>query len=271
MTTRRCPRPPTRRAECRDQCNEVIFKNDLKQNQNVCPSCHFHYYLPADERIERFLDPDTFVEYNANLSSPDPLNFKDTKLYSQRLKESQAKVGRLDAIVTGRGKLMDRFVHVGVFDFQFMGGSMGAVVGEKIALLYEQALEKREPAIIFSASGGARMQEGIFSLMQMSKTCAVLSQLRVEGVPFISILTHPTTGGVAASFAMLGDINIAEPGALIGFAGPRVIQQTIKEKLPEGFQRSEYLLEHGMVDMICHRDTLRGRVAQMLSILCQNI
>lgn len=248
-------------------CSEIFFKKDFEANQRVCPKCHHHYPLPAMERIERFVDPGSFVERDAQLSSTDPLEFTDTKPYSEKLVESIRKAKRGDAIICGEATLQMRPIQIGVFDFQFMGGSMGTVVGEKIARLYDRAFEKKQPAIIVSSSGGARMQEGLLSLMQMAKTCTALSRLRDAGVPFISILTHPTTGGVAASFAMLGDVNIGEPGALIGFAGPRVIQQTIGEELPKGFQRSEYLLEHGMLDMICHRDALRPRISQILKIL----
>lgn len=250
-----------------DRCDEIIFRKDFEANQRVCPKCQFHYPLPPFERIERFLDANTFEECDANLASNDPLQFCDKVPYRDRLKKVQQKLGRNDAIICGRGKLLDRWVHLGVFDFEFMGGSMGSVVGEKISRLFQRATQDRYPAIIVSSSGGARMQEGIVSLMQMAKTCAALARMRSNGVPFISILTHPTTGGVAASFATLGDVNIGEPGALIGFAGPRVIQQTIGQELPEGFQRSEYLLEHGMLDMISHREELRLRCAQILSIL----
>lgn len=249
------------------QCSEIVLRKELEANQQVCPKCNHHYYYPPRERIRRFLDGDTFEEYDADLYSPDPLEFSDTKSYKDRIRTIHQKTGGFDAIICGRGNLMARPVHMGVFDFSFLGGSMGSVVGEKIARLYGRALRAREPAIIVSSSGGARMQEGILSLMQMAKTCAALAKLRSGGVPFISILSNPTTGGVAASFATLGDVNIGEPGALIGFAGPRVIQQTIREKLPEGFQRSEYLLEHGMLDMICHRDVMRQTVSEILSIL----
>lgn len=248
-------------------CNEINLNKDFKANQNVCPKCKYHFPLPAMERIRHLLDPNSFVECDAELCSTDPLEFVDSKPYKQRLKDMAQRVGRYDAFIAGRGMLFERPVHLGVFDFEFMGGSMGSVVGEKIARLFLRATEAREPAIIVTSSGGARMQEGILSLMQMAKTCAALALMRDRGVPFISVLCHPTTGGVAASFAMLGDINIGEPNALIGFAGPRVIQQTIREKLPEGFQRAEYLLEHGMLDMICHRDMLRATLAQVLSIL----
>jgi acetyl-CoA carboxylase carboxyl transferase subunit beta len=249
------------------KCSEIILREDYAANQHVCPKCSHHYYIPALERIRHFLDPNSFQEHDHDLISPDPLKFNDTKPYDKRLKDLFARTGKYDAIITGSGVLNGMKVEVGVFDFEFLGGSMGSVVGEKISRLYMRSVTSRNPAIIFSSSGGARMQEGILSLMQMAKTCAALAKLREAGVPFISVLTHPTTGGVAASFATLGDLNIGEPNALIGFAGPRVIQQTIREKLPEGFQRSEYLLEHGMLDMICHRDTLRPTITQVLRIL----
>ena len=251
---------------CAD-CSEIILKREFIANQNVCPKCSHHFPLDAQARIAHFLDPGSFVESDAELCSTDPLKFSDSKPYRQRLVDMHRRTGRFDAFLAGRGLLQERPVQLGVFEFQFMGGSMGSVVGEKISRLYLRAAKTREPAIIFSSSGGARMQEGILSLMQMAKTCAALAKLREARVPFISVLTHPTTGGVAASFAMLGDLNIGEPGALIGFAGPRVIQQTIGERLPEGFQRSEYLLEHGMLDMICDRESLRPTIAQVLSIL----
>ncbi|MDA9951150.1 acetyl-CoA carboxylase, carboxyltransferase subunit beta [Oligoflexaceae bacterium] len=253
------------------QCSEIIFSKDFTANQRVCPKCQHHYPIAPMERICRFVDKDSFEELDAGLSSPDPLEFTDTKDYKSRLKGIQERLDVKDAIVCGRALLMKRPVQIGVFDFRFLGGSMGSVVGEKIKRLYLRAAERKEPAIIVSSSGGARMQEGVLSLMQMAKTCAALTKLRGEGVPFISILAHPTTGGVAASFAMLGDVNIGEPGALIGFAGPRVIQQTIGEELPEGFQRSEYLLEHGMLDMIVHRDSLRVRCAQLFDVLCAHL
>ncbi len=249
------------------KCSEIILREDYAENQHVCPKCSHHYYIPALERIRHFLDPNSFQEHDHDLISPDPLKFNDTKPYDKRLKDLFARTGKYDAIITGSGVLNGMKVEIGVFDFEFLGGSMGSVVGEKISRLYMRSVASKNPAIIFSSSGGARMQEGILSLMQMAKTCAALAKLREAGVPFISVLTHPTTGGVAASFATLGDLNIGEPNALIGFAGPRVIQQTIREKLPEGFQRSEYLLEHGMLDMICHRDTLRPTITQVLRIL----
>lgn len=250
-----------------DPCGEIILRKDFEANLRVCPKCNHHFPMPVMERIANLLDAGSFQEYDAQLLTSDPLQFSDSKPYKDRVRETVRKLGRLDAFVAGRGLLLGRPVQLGVFDFQYMGGSMGSVVGEKILRLYNRATELREPAIIVTASGGARMQEGILSLMQMAKTCAGLARVREAGVPFISILTNPTTGGVAASFAMLGDVNIGEPGALIGFAGPRVIEQTIRAKLPEGFQRSEYLLQHGMLDMICSRDTLRFKVKQILDIL----
>ena len=248
-------------------CHEIIYRSDFESNQRVCTKCNFHFPLPAMQRIQYFCDSDSFVEADRDLTSTDPLQFVDQKSYRKRLDASRAKTGTSDAIICGRAKLHGRPIEIGVFNFEFMGGSMGSVVGEKITRLLTRAKDDRCPAIIFSTSGGARMQEGILSLMQMAKTCAALSLLRDAGVPLFSILTHPTTGGVAASYAMLGDVNIGEPGALIGFAGPRVIQQVIKQKLPEGFQTAEYLLEHGMLDLICHRDVLRDRVNQMMEIL----
>lgn len=250
-----------------DQCQEIVYRKDFEANQNVCPRCQFHYAIQPQTRLSFFLDPDSFTEFDTDLVSNDPLGFNDSKPYKTRLTEHGKRCGRPDAIICGRGLLFGRPVQVGVFDFQFMGGSMGCVVGEKISRLFQRARDNREPAIIVSASGGARMQEGILSLMQMAKTCTALALLKDAKVPYISVLTNPTTGGVAASFSTLGDINIAEPGALIGFAGPRVIQQTIGEKLPEGFQRAEYLLEHGMLDMICHRDALRPTISHILTDL----
>lgn len=250
-----------------DSCQEIILKKELRDNLNVCPKCQHHYPLPVWDRIHALIDPSTFQEFDMDLQTVDPLEFADSKPYKQRIADMHKKTGRWDAFVAGRGLLLGQPVHLGVFDFQFMGGSMGSVVGEKIARQFVRAAEAREPAIVVSSSGGARMQEGLVSLMQMAKTCAALGKMRDQGVPFVSVLCHPTTGGVAASFAMLGDINLGEPGALIGFAGPRVIQQTIRAQLPEGFQTAEYLLEHGMLDLICHRDALRVTIARILDIL----
>lgn len=252
-------------------CKSVIYKLDFEQNQNVCMKCKFHYPIDPMKRMSKFLDKGSFEEFNGELETSDPLKFEDTKPYSSRLESSQKKTSRKDAIITGKGKVAGREVLVGVMDFGFMGGSMGSVVGEKISRLLLKAAKEKIPAIVFSSSGGARMQEGILSLMQMGKTCAALSKCKENGVPFISVLTHPTTGGVAASYAMLGDINIAEPGALIGFAGPRVIKQTIGQDLPEGFQRSEFLLKHGMIDLISTRDDLRENINRLLNMLCANL
>ncbi len=248
-------------------CQEIIYRKDFVANQNVCLRCTQHFSISPDERFRHFLDAESLQIVDEDLVSSDPLKFSAKKEYSSQLDEQFKKNQRRDAIVCGEGFLKGRPVQVGIFDFSFMGGSMGCVVGEKIKRVFVRALERREPAIIFSSSGGARMQEGVLSLMQMAKTCAALSLLREAGIPMISVLTNPTTGGVAASYALLGDVNIGEPGALIGFAGPRVIQQTMRQTLPEGFQRSEYLLEHGMLDLISPRHELRDRIADLLDIL----
>ena len=253
------------------KCSEIILRKELHENLNVCPKCDHHYPLSVWDRIHSLVDEGSFVETDANLYSADLLKFEDSKPYAKRLAELHKKTGRLDAFVSGCGTVNGRRFHLGVFDFQFMGGSMGSVVGEKIARLLIRAAERVEPAVIVSSSGGARMQEGLVSLMQMAKTCAAVSKMREAGAPYISILCHPTTGGVAASFAMLGDINIGEPNALIGFAGPRVIEQTIRAQLPEGFQRAEYLLEHGMLDLICHRDSMRVTMSRIFEILAANV
>lgn len=250
-------------------CFEIIYVKDFNANQNVCTKCQHHFSIAPLDRLHHFLDEGSFQVQDDLLKSLDPLKFEAKKRYGDQIIASMKKVGRHEAIVCGEGLLVGLPVQVGCFDFRFMGGSMGSVVGEKIRRVFARANDKRQPAILFSASGGARMQEGILSLMQMAKTCGALGELKDQGVPFISILTHPTTGGVAASFALLGDVNIAEPGALIGFAGPRVIQQTIGQTLPAGFQRSEYLLEHGMLDMICHRASLRTKVSEVLNLLVQ--
>lgn len=252
-------------------CNAVIYRKDFEQNQNVCTKCDYHYPVDPMIRISKLLDKDSFQEMFESLESHDPLDFADTKKYSDRLSASQKKTSRRDAIITGRGQIEGNDLYIGVMDFGFMGGSMGSVVGEKIARIMLKGAEDKVPVVVFSSSGGARMQEGILSLMQMGKTCAALSKCRENGVPFISVLTHPTTGGVAASYAMLGDVNIAEPGALIGFAGPRVIRQTIGQELPEGFQRSEFLLEHGMIDMISQRDAMRENLSRILGVMCANL
>jgi acetyl-CoA carboxylase carboxyl transferase subunit beta len=246
-------------------CNEIIYTKEIERNLNVCPKCDYHFRISALERIALVLDEGSFVERDAAMQSVDFLDFKDSKKYKDRIKAAVKKSSG-DAVICGDGTIESLPVSVAVFDFGFMGGSMGSVVGEKITRAIERGLAERKSVIIFSSSGGARMQESILSLMQMAKTSAALAKLRAAGLPFISVLTDPTTGGVTASFAMLGDINMAEPRALIGFAGPRVIEQTIRQKLPEGFQRSEYLLEHGMVDMIVRRQEMKSRLAQVLRI-----
>ena len=248
-------------------CGETIFTKDIENNLNVCPKCNHHYRVSARKRLELLLDEGSFQELDADLVSVDCLNFKDTKSYQQRIDQALAKGGSKDAIICGSGLVEGTPVQICVFDFSFMGGSMGSVVGEKITRGIERSLADRTPVIIVSASGGARMQESILSLMQMAKTSAALAKLREEGLPFVSILTDPTTGGVTASFAMLGDINMSEPKALIGFAGPRVIEQTIRQKLPEGFQRAEYLLDHGMVDVIVERSKMKEQLSSILKML----
>lgn len=248
-------------------CRETLYSKDLEKNHNVCPKCNHHFRISAGKRVELLLDEGSFVEFDADLVSIDFLEFKDSKSYQERIDAAVAKGGSKDAVICGEGKIEGAAVQVAIFDFSFMGGSMGSVVGEKITRAIERGIEKRMPVIIVSSSGGARMQESILSLMQMAKTSAALAKLREEGLPYISVLTDPTTGGVTASFAMLGDINMAEPNALIGFAGPRVIEQTIRQKLPEGFQRAEYLLEHGMVDIIVERKEMRQKLSKILSML----
>jgi acetyl-CoA carboxylase carboxyl transferase subunit beta len=247
-------------------CEEIIYSKEIERNLNVCPKCDYHFRISARERISLVIDDGTFVETDPNMTSVDFLKFKDSKKYSDRIKAALKKSGGGDAVVTGFGLMNGQEVIVAVFDFGFLGGSMGSVVGEKITRAIELGLEKKAPVMVFSSSGGARMQESIMSLMQMAKSSAALAKLKKAGIPFISVLTDPTTGGVTASFAMLGDLNIAEPKALIGFAGPRVIEQTIRQKLPEGFQRSEYLLEHGMVDMIVSRKEMKAKLSQALRI-----
>ncbi len=245
-------------------CGEIVYGEKLAQNLGVCPNCGFHSRISAERYLEILLDEDSFGELDAHLRSGDPLGFTDLKGYPDRIAAAEKKVGRNDAVITGAGTLQGIPVAMAVMDFRFVGGSMGSVVGEKIARVGKLALEREWPLIIVSASGGARMQEGIYSLMQMAKTSTVLARLHEAGIPFISILTDPTTGGVTASYAMLGDANLAEPGALIGFAGPRVIEETIKQELPEGFQRAEFLLEHGMVDRVVDRRELQDTVARLL-------
>jgi len=245
-------------------CGSILYREKLRDNWNVCPECAHHLRLPAGGYVALLTDEGTFRETDRNLRSGDPLQFVDLKPYRERLAAAERKSAHGDAVITGDGKLEGIPVSLAVMDFAFIGGSMGSVVGEKIARAGLRALEKRHPLIVVSASGGARMMEGIFSLMQMAKTSAVLAQLHEAGIPYISVLTDPTTGGVTASYAMLGDANLAEPGALIGFAGPRVIEQTIKQELPEGFQRSEFLLEHGMLDDIVDRRAMKQEIARLL-------
>ena len=247
-----------------DQCGKVLFKADLDANLQVCPSCGKHFKFGARERIENLLEPG-YQLVDLELRSTDPLAFHDLKSYKRRLEQAQKKTGLNDAIVNAIGKLGPHDVVLSVMEYAFIGGSMGAVVGETIARAVDRALDQRVPLIIISASGGARMMEGIASLMQLAKISAGLAKMDDEKIPYISLMTDPTTGGVTASFAMLGDLNIAEPGALIGFAGPRVIEQTIRQKLPEGFQRSEFLLEHGFLDAVVPRKDLKPYLAQTLS------
>jgi acetyl-CoA carboxylase carboxyl transferase subunit beta len=250
-----------------ENCRQIIWKKDLAENLNVCPKCDKHFRIDARTRLEQLLDDGKYEVFDADLVSTDPLSFVDLKAYSSRLKQAQAESGLKDAIINARGKLEGRPVIVSAMEYSFIGGSMGVVVGEEITRAIEQALETRTPLIIVSASGGARMMEGVISLMQLAKISAALARLDESRVPYISVLTDPTTGGVTASFAMLGDLNIAEPGALIGFAGPRVIEQTIRQKLPQGFQRSEFLLEHGMLDAVVPRKELKPYIARALDFM----
>jgi len=244
-------------------CGEILYRERLAQNLNVCPSCAHHLRITAEEYVELLIDSGTFEELDEGLRAADPLHFRDLKAYKDRIAVAEAK-GKTEALLSGTGELEGIPVAIAVMDFEYIGGSMGSVVGEKIARAGRVALERGTPFVIVSASGGARMQEGIFSLMQMAKTSSVLARLHESGLPFVSILTNPTTGGVTASYAMLGDVNLAEPGALVGFAGPRVIEETIKQELPKGFQRSEFLLEHGMVDRVVDRRRLKETVALLL-------
>ena len=246
------------------QCGEILYRARLEQNLLVCPECAHHNRIGAEDYVQLLVDDGEYVERFAELRSADPLQFVDLKPYAKRLEAAERQTGSTDAVRTVEGMLEGIPVCIAVMDFAFMGGSMGSVVGEKIARIGQRALETKRPLIIVSASGGARMMEGILSLMQMAKTSVVLAQLHEAGIPFVSVLTDPTTGGVTASYAMLGDVHIAEPGALIGFAGPRVIEQTIKQELPEGFQRSEFLLEHGMIDTIVDRRELKMTIGRLL-------
>jgi len=253
-----------------DACRETVYRADVEKNAKTCPRCGNPFRLSARERLELLLDPASFEERDAGLRSQDPLGFKDNRgRYADRLKVSREKTGREDAIVSGLGRIAGYPVLVCVFEFAFMGGSMASVVGEKITRAIELAARKRTPLLIVTCSGGARMQEGVLSLMQMAKTSAALGRLGEERVPYFVLLADPTTGGVTASFAMLGDVILAEPRALIGFAGPRVIQETIRQPLPEGFQRAEFLLEHGMVDLVVERKDLRETLRRLLAFFAE--
>ena len=247
-----------------EECEATIYRKDLRANLSVCDRCGYHFRLSARERLLMLFDDGKYEEHDADIAPTDPLGFVDKSPYRERLKKSQKATGLLDAIIVGDGKLGGRKVIIAAMEFAFMGASMGSVVGEKITRAIEYCLEQKCPLIIVSCSGGARMQEGVLSLMQMAKISAALARLDDAGLPYISLITDPTTGGVTASFAMLGDLNIAEPGALIGFAGARVIEQTIRQKLPKGFQRSEFLLEHGMLDAVVDRRQLRGFLIKAL-------
>jgi acetyl-CoA carboxylase carboxyl transferase subunit beta len=250
-----------------EQCKQTLWKKDLEPTFHVCPQCNFHFRVSARQRLDRFFDQGQYKEYDCDLQSDDPLQFVDKKAYRRRLSEMQAATGMKDAILAGEGMVGGRTVCVCAMEPAFISGSMGVVVGETITRAIERCLQHKHPLIIISCSGGARMQEGALSLMQMAKITGALAQMDQERLPYISVMTNPTTGGVTASYAMLGDLNIAEPGALIGFAGPRVIEQTIREKLPPGFQRSEFLLEHGMLDAVVDRNDLREFTADSLSFM----
>ena len=250
-----------------DGCKQIIWKKDLDTNLQVCPKCGHHFKIDAATRLAQLLDDGQWTERDSALASSDPLQFVDQKPYAERLETTRAATGLNDAVITAEGKLDGRGVIVCSMEYRFIGGSMGAVVGEKITRAIERAIETRQPLVIVSASGGARMMEGAVSLMQMAKISCALARLDEARVPFISVLTDPTTGGVTASFAMLGDLNIGEPNALIGFAGPRVIEQTVREKLPEGFQRAEFLLEKGAIDLIVDRRSLRDQIASLVTLL----
>jgi acetyl-CoA carboxylase carboxyl transferase subunit beta len=248
-------------------CRETLLTADVHAQLNVCPKCDFHFVLATRDRIALVMDEGTFVEADASVESIDPLGFRDSKKYSDRVRTARRDAGSSDALIAGCGTIEGHPVEAGFFAFEFMGGSMGSVVGEKVTRVLERSLERRVPALLFCASGGARMQEGVLSLMQMAKTSAAIARLREAGVPLFSILLHPTTGGVAASFAMLGDVTIAEPKALIGFAGARVIKNTIRQNLPPGFQSAEFLMKHGFVDLIIHRKELKSTLAHLAAML----
>jgi acetyl-CoA carboxylase carboxyl transferase subunit beta len=250
-----------------DACAAVLYRPEMERNLDVCPKCGHHLPIGARQRLAALFDADSGIEIAAALESVDALKFRDSKKYAERLRAAQKHSGEKDALVAMHGTLKGMPLAAAAFEFRFMAGSMGAVVGEKFARAAEFALEQRMPLVCFAATGGARMQEGLFSLMQMAKTAAALGRLRAAGLPYVSVLTHPTTGGVSASLGMLGDVNLAEPGALVGFAGPRVIEQTVRETLPDGFQRSEFLLAHGAIDQIVDRREMRDRIAKLLAML----
>ncbi len=248
-------------------CNEIVYKHEIESGAGVCPKCSHHFPMKARERIELLVEPDSFEELYADLLSGDPLGFVEKNSYSSKIEENCRKTGMCDAIIGGMAQIARHKVALGVMDFAFMGGSMGSVVGEKVTSLIERATAERVPVIIVSASGGARMQEGMFSLMQMAKTSAALARHSTAGLPYISVMTHPTTAGVLASFAALGDVNIAETGAMVGFAGPRVIRETTREEIPPGFQRADFVLRHGLVDMIVPRTSLRDTLCFLLDCM----
>jgi acetyl-CoA carboxylase carboxyl transferase subunit beta len=273
----RAPGPPAKKRtvpeglwlKC-NHCREIIYRKEVERNAKVCPKCEYHFPISVEDRIDLLLDLGSFRESDADCAPADPLHFKDTRRYRDRLAEAQERTGKKDAVVIGEGRINGVRVMLGVFHFGFMGGSMGSVVGEKLVIAADRALHDRIPLIIVTASGGARMQEGIFSLMQMAKTAAAVGRLSEARVPYISILADPTFGGVTASFAMLGDIILAEPKALIGFAGPRVIEQTIRQQLPEEFQRAEFLLDHGILDLIVPRKRLKQTESELLEFFRQD-
>lgn len=252
-------------------CSETLYSKNLEKRLKTCPACNHHFRLTSEERIDSIFDENTFQETHNQILAKDPLKFFDSKKYKDRLKATMTKTQLNEAITTGIGKINGLEISIAVFNFRFMGGSMGSVVGEKITRAIEDALEKRIPMLIVSASGGARMQEGVLSLMQMAKTSAALKKLSDARLPFISLLTDPTTGGVSASFAMLGDVNLVEPGALVGFAGPRVIKETIRQDLPDGFQRAEFLMEHGAVDMIVDRSEMKDTLYRLFNFMTQRV
>ncbi len=254
-----------------DSCKEIIYKAEVERNLMVCPKCRYHFRINALERVRLLVDEGSFEELDRGLTSTDPLRFKDARSYPERVRDSKEKSGLSEAVLTGKGQILGHKVVIGIMDFSFMGGSMGSAVGEKVVRAAEHALKERLPFITVSSSGGARMQEGIFSLMQMAKVSAAVGRLKEAGIPFISILADPTFGGVTASFAMLGDFIIAEPRSLIGFAGPRVIEQTIKQQLPDNFQRAEFLLEHGLLDLIVDRQHMRETLSKLLNHLTKEV